>query len=76
MTDNTIGQQPPMQPPTNTDDVIARSRELNAENMRNQIKLMELKNEQDQANEGIQALKAVMDRGAKNREEMAKSLRG
>ncbi len=63
-------------PPVTTDDYIAQSRAMNAENLQNQIKLMQLKNEQDQANEGIQALKAVMDRGAKNREEMAKSLRG
>jgi hypothetical protein len=44
--------------------------------MANQIALMKVKSRHDQENEAVQAVKAVLDRGSRNREEMAKSLNG
>jgi hypothetical protein len=57
-------------------DTIKYSEKQHETNMRDQMALMDMKNRHDKDNEAIQALKATMDRGARGREEMAKSLSG
>jgi hypothetical protein len=57
-------------------DTINYSEQQHSKNMTDQIALMDMKSRHDKDNEAIQALKATMDRGARGREEMAKSLSG
>lgn len=56
--------------------IMDKQMEMHQQQMRDQLEMMKLKNVMDKDNDAVQGLKAVMDRGAKNREEMAKSLRG